>query len=291
MASAAIAVGRDNFDDVVIKGSSKQPVLVDFWAAWCAPCRSLAPVLDKLAAEFAGRLVLAKLDTDAEPDLAARYRVRGIPNCKLFVDGKVADEFTGALPESAVRQFLGRNLPSPTAGLIAQAQRRLQAHDAVGALEKLDEAFAVDPGDEEALCTRAEAMLALGRHADASLIVGELESPQRARSRPIVNESRLSALKARLELAAGAQGDLAALAEAASAPSADSATKLRYADALAAHGRYDRALAELLVVVRSDRAFDDDGARKRMVRIFEAVGADDELVRRYRRELASALNR
>ncbi len=291
MASNAIAVGRRNFDDVVIKGSAKAPVLVDFWAAWCAPCRALAPVLDKLAAEFDGRMTLAKLDTDAEPELAARYGIRGIPNCKLFIDGDVADEFTGALPEPAVRQFLQKSLPSPVAKLVAEAERRLAARDAVGALAELDEAFAIDRDDEAALLARLEAMLMLGRTAEAAAIIGELESPQRARARSAANDARLAALKARVALASGARGDLAALAEAAARSPSSSAARVEYADALAAKGNYERALAELLAVVQSDRAFDDDAARKRMLRIFEALGGDDDVVRRYRRELAAALNR
>jgi putative thioredoxin len=291
MSSDAIAVGRGNFEDVVIKGSAKAPVLVDFWAAWCAPCRALAPVLHKLAAEFVGRVTLVKLDTDAEPELAARYGIRGIPNCKLFVDGKVADEFTGALPEPAVRQFLQKNLPSPVAALVAEADRRLASRDAVGALEKLDEAFAIDPDDENALLARVEAMLMLGRATEAGAIIAQLESARRMRGRSVVNERRLSALSARLALATGAQGDLAELAEAAARSPADSAAKLKYADALAARGSYERALSELLAVVQNDRGFDDDAARKRMLRIFEALGSDSELVRRYRRELAGAINR
>ncbi len=287
----AVAVGRRNFDDVVIAGSAKKPVLVDFWAAWCAPCRALAPVLDKLAAEFAGRLTLAKLDTDAEPDLAARYGIRGIPNCKLFIDGKVADEFTGTLPEAAVRQFLQKNLPSPVAALVAEARKRLETRDAVGALEKLDEAFAIDPADEAALLARADAMLALGRTDDARMLIDELESPQRARSRPVTDASRLASLRARLDIAADASGDLDALSHAASREPADTATKLRYADALAARGQYERALDELLAIVRRERGSGDDAARRRMLRIFDALGADNDVVRRYRRELASALNR
>ena len=291
MASDAVAVGRRNFDAVVIEGSSKRPVLVDFWAEWCAPCRALAPVLDKLAREFADRFTLAKLDTDAEAELAARYGIRGIPNCKLFVDGKVADEFTGALPEPAVRQFLEKNLPSPVAKFVAEAQQRLQSRDAVGALEKLDAAFSIDAADEAALLARAEAMLMLGRTAEARAMLAELESPQRARTRPVRNESNVAALKARLDLASAPQGDLAKLAEAASRSPADSGARLAYADALAARSDYERALAQLLAIVQNDRGFDDDAARKRMLRIFEALGGDHELVRRYRRELASAINR
>src|SRR5437762_4418405 len=113
----AITVTRANFDDVVLRASAIRPVLVDFWAPWCAPCRALAPILDRLAAEFAGRFTLAKLNTEDEPELAERYGVRGIPNCKLFVDGKVIDEFTGALPEGALRDFLAATLPSPAAPL------------------------------------------------------------------------------------------------------------------------------------------------------------------------------
>jgi len=129
--SAAITVDRTNFESVVLDGSATTPVLVDFWAPWCAPCRALAPVLDKIANEFAGRVTLVKLNTDEEQEIASKFGVRGIPNCKLFVDGRVTDEFTGALPESGVRDFLAGSLPSPAAPLVASAIGRLAAGDAV----------------------------------------------------------------------------------------------------------------------------------------------------------------
>src|SRR5438874_168449 len=128
----AITVTRANFDDAVLRTSATQPVLVDFWAPWCAPCRALAPILDRLADEFAGRFTLAKLNTEDEPELAARYGVRGIPNCKLFVDGEVVNEFTGALPESSLRDFLSSALPSPAAPLVAAAKALLAGKDAMG---------------------------------------------------------------------------------------------------------------------------------------------------------------
>ena len=287
----AVDVGRHNFEDVVIAGSRQKPVLVDFWAPWCGPCKMLAPILDKLATEYAGRFTLAKLNTDDEPELAARYGIRGIPNVKAFAGGQVVDEFTGVLPEGALRDFLAGVVPSPAAGLVAEAQALLARGDAVGALGKLDLAFALDPQDEGALLARADALLMLGRRDQAGVVLAELESPQRARMRPVQDERRLAALKAKVALAAGGGADLAALAMAAAKSPVDCAAKLAYADALAATGDYERALSELLAIVATDRAFDNDVGRRRMLTIFEALGNDSDLVRRYRRELAAVVNR
>ncbi len=287
----AVDVGRHNFDDVVIAGSKRQPVLVDFWAPWCGPCKMLAPILEKLAGEYGGRFTLAKLNTDDEPELASRYGIRGIPNVKAFADGQVVDEFTGVLPEGAIREFLAGVVPSPAAALVADAQTLLARGDAVGALGKLDAVFALDPQDEAALLLRAEALVALDRRDQAAAVLGELESPQRVRTRPIKDERRLAALKARVALAADGNADVSTLAAAAAKSPVDCAAKLAYADALAAAGDYEHALPELLAIVVTDRTFDDDVGRRRMLTIFDAVGGDSDLVRRYRRELAAVINR
>jgi putative thioredoxin len=249
-------------------------------------------VLDRLAAEYGGRFTLAKINTEDEPELAARYGVRGIPNCKLFVDGQVADEFTGALPESALRDFLARALPSPSAPHVAAAKAALAAGDATGALARLDEAQAIDPGDEDVLLTQIEVLLALDRAADASTLVAQLEDPARLRARPVRDERRLAGLKARAALAVegGAAASLDALAQKAAAAPNDCAAKLAYARALAAAGDYERALAELLAIVQTDRKFGDDIGRRTMLTVFAALPADSDLVRRYRRELSAALN-
>jgi putative thioredoxin len=285
---SAIEITRANFDEVVLQASAAHPVLVDFWAPWCAPCRALSPILDRLAGEFAGRFTLAKLNTEEEPEIAARYGVRGIPNCKLFADGNVVDEFTGALPESAVRDFLLRVLPSPAAPLVTAARALLADNDLAGALAKLEEANALDPGNEDAALTRIETLLALSRYAEANAALAQLSAPERAR--PIDDERRLAALGARAAFAADAGADLSELANRTAANPADCDAKLAYARALAARGDYERALEHLLAIVHLDRGFGDDVARKTMLMVFEALPVDSELVRRYRRALASALN-
>ena len=117
----------EDFTKDVIDRSRTVPVLVDFWAEWCGPCRTLGPVLERLAGKAGGRWVLAKVDTDRNQELAARYGIRGIPNVKLFVDGEVANEFTGTLPESAVAQWLERALPDPLRNEVARAEGLLQS--------------------------------------------------------------------------------------------------------------------------------------------------------------------
>ncbi len=281
----ALSVTAATFEEQVLRASAATPVLVDFWAPWCGPCRALAPVLERVAAEFAGRLTLVKVNSDEEPEIAARYGVRGIPNCKLFVDGKVADEFTGALPEGALRAFLQDALPSPAAPLVAAAAAQAAAGACDAALASLAQALAVAPDDEGALLLRVEVLLACGQAEEARTAIAGLE----ARRRPVRDAQRLASLAARVALAGDATGDLAALARAAAALPVDCAAKLAYARARR-RGRLRTGAAELLAIVRADRKFGDDAGRRTMLTVFAALPADSDLVRRYRRELASALN-
>lgn len=231
-------------------------------------------------------MTLAKLNTEDEPELAARHGVRGIPNCKLFVDGQVVDEFTGALPEGSIRDFLAAALPSPAAPLVAAAGALLASGDAAAALRKLDEAQAIDANDEPLLLMRIEALLETHRAAEANALITQAEDSRRG----FRDERRLAALKARAAFGGDPDADLATLARRAAALPVDCAAKLAYARALAAGGDYEAALAELLAIVRSDRSFGDDIGRKTMLTVFAALPGDSDVVRRYRRALASLLN-
>lgn len=273
-----------DFEQVVIEGSKRAPVIVDFWAPWCAPCRALGPVLEKLAAEYGGRFTLVKVNTDENPGLAADYGVRGIPNVKAFVDGELVDEFAGALPEAAVRGFIERVVPSPAEELRRQATALFaESGDAARALELLERASRIDPADERVRIDRAAMCLELGRLEEARAALDSLAPLTRM-------EEPVKALAARLELAEGAAraGDLGALERRVAQSPADLEARLELANLYAARRRYREALDQLLEIVRRDRGFRDDIGRRTMLDIFTLLGRD-ELVDEYRRKLASAL--
>jgi putative thioredoxin len=240
-------------------------------------------VLEKLAAEFGGRFLLAKVNSDEEPDLSARFGVRGIPNVKAFVDGRVVDEFSGALPEGRVRVFLEGVAPSLAEPLRLEAAAMREAGDLAGALARLQEALGVDATHEATLLDRADLLIEMKRVTEAQAIVDGIGD--RAR-----NAARVTRLQARLAFAAGG-GDAEALARRVAGDPGDLAARLELANALAGAGDHATALDHALEVVRRDRAFGDDAGRRTMLRIFELLGPDSDLARRYRRELAAAINR
>jgi putative thioredoxin len=282
-AEHVVDVTSGSFAEVVIEGSRRRPVVVDFWAPWCGPCRALGPVLEKLAAEFGGRFLLAKVNSDEEPDLSARFGVRGIPDVKAFVDGRVVDEFSGALPEGRVRVFLEGVAPSLAEPLRLEAAAMREAGDLAGALARLQEALGVDATHEATLLDRADLLIEMKRVTEAQAIVDGIGD--RAR-----NAARVTRLQARLAFAAGG-GDAEALARRVAGDPGDLAARLELANALAGAGDHATALDHALEVVRRDRAFGDDAGRRTMLRIFELLGPDSDLARRYRRELAAAINR
>lgn len=276
-----------DFQDKVIEASRQAPVLVDFWAEWCAPCRVLKPVLEKLAADYGGRFILAKVNSDQNQELAARYGVRGIPNVKAFVNGELVDEFTGALPEAQIRAFIDGLLPSPAEPLRAAAREARARGEAEVACSLLLDAAQLDPTNEAVQFDLAE--IHIDRHMlDAAQAILD------AREHLAQDSTRLRALQARLKLVAGGAGaDPAALKARIDANAGDLDARLQLANALALAHDYEPALEHLLEIVRRDRKWQDEAARKTMLDLFTLLGGHpqyDDLVRKFRIQLARTLN-
>jgi putative thioredoxin len=263
-----------DFQTDVIERSLTTPVLVDFWAEWCRPCKILGPILERLAAKSDGQWVLAKVDTDRHQELAVEYGVRGIPNVKLFVDGKVANEFTGALPESAVVQWLKKALPGKSGKEIERAEKLLQDGRVAEGQSLLKTIIEHDSGNERARVLLAGSFIASDPDKAASLVADIEEHSEHF---PMVDAIRTL-------------GSLASkLLHPEKLP--DEPSKTTYLGALKelAAFDYDAALERFIEVIRTNRYYDDDGARKACIAIFKTLGDDHEVTRRRRREFSSAL--
>lgn len=284
MGQFAFDVTAANFQSVVIDGSQTVPVVVDFWAPWCGPCKSLKPILEKLADEFQGKFILAKVNADENQELAAQFGVRGIPDVKAVHQGRIVDEFSGALPESAVREFLARIIPSPADELRAKAAQLQAGGDLAGALQTLGEASRLDQKNEDVRVDAAEILLDLNELDEARRLLDSLSAVNQM-------DDRVQRLRARLSFAQGGQsgGDEAGLRERIARQPDDMQARLDLANLLVANGRHAEGLDELLEMVRRDRAWNEEAARKQILAVFSLLGAHP-LVSEYRRKLASALN-
>jgi putative thioredoxin len=278
-----IDVSDESFATEVLARSQQVPVVVDFWAPWCGPCRALAPVLEKLAEEFAGAFVLAKLNTDEQPATAGRYGIRGIPHVMVFVAGEVVDQFTGALPEARLRTFLRRHCPSELDQLCRDAQACRDRGDLAGAAGRYERALARDPD-------HAGALLGLARVAVAR---GELEAAaaHAARISPRADErAEAEQLLQAVELArsAAAVGSRAACAERLADDPGDLEARYALAGHEVAAGDHRAALELYLDLVKRDRRWRDEAARKAMLIVFHLAGVRSPLSDEFRRQLMLA---
>jgi len=277
-----------DFHELVVEASRRVPVLVDFWAGWCAPCRMLKPVLEALAREYAGRFLLVTVDTEAEPELAARHGIRSLPTVHLYRHGEVVDGFVGVQPEGAIRQLIERHLERPGNAPRREALAALAAGRPEEAVERLRQALALDPEHPRIPLELAEALLRAGRPAEARDV---LEGLPAGRPADPSAEEETRRLLEQVALAEAAQiaGDPEALRARLQREPED--LEARYA--LGAHlfleGRHREALEQFLEVMRRDRRFRDDGARKAMLAVFAILGEEHPLVQEYRRRMASLL--
>ena len=282
MSTFSVDVDQHNFREVVLEGSKRAPVIIDFWAPWCGPCRTLKPVLEKLAAEYAGRFTLAKINSDENQDIAAKFGVRGIPAVKAVVDGKLVDEFVGAQPEGQVRAFIERILPSPSDIECSRAEGLIGEGNTSEAAALLQQILSSNPRHARARTSLVEALLLLDRIEEA-----------RATFEPLLHtgsdDTRIRELKARLEFAGTAASDVATLEARIDIDPGDLEARLALARAWVTQQAYEPALAQLLEIVRRDRKFGDDIGRKTMIEVFNLLGGQGDLVSTYRRLLSSAL--
>jgi putative thioredoxin len=259
-------VESSTFEDHVVLRSHEVPVLVDFWAAWCGPCRRLTPILEQVIDELRGRVELAKVDTDRNPELAARFQIRGIPAVKLFKDGQVAGEFVGAHDAGFVKSFLADWVASP-------AQEALAAAHSEPELRALF--------DDREVGTAARTQL-----AGLLLTQGRLDEIERVLA-PLGDLDSARHLRERLAMARdlAAFGGEATARERLAANPADLDARWALAAALQARGDTAGALNELLEIVRRDRRYRQDGARKAMLALFDQLGPQHDLTRDFRRQL------
>jgi putative thioredoxin len=262
-----------DFEREVIQRSHEIPVLVDFWAEWCAPCRMLSPILEKLARQSIGEWVLAKVNTEELPGVAAQYGIRSIPNVKLFYGGKVIGEFVGALPEPHVAQWLKKNLPSRNQSKIDEAIHAIDERKLAQAQPLLEAVLAEEPANQQAKVLLARTYL-FQNPARTEQLVEQVDDPQfseiadalRTLARLITLESDSNQLQ-------------------------DSPTRQQYLTAIAElrSQRFEAALEKFIEVIRTDRYYDEDGSRKACIAIFKFLGEEHPITQKYRRDFSSAL--
>lgn len=269
----------------VIEASKTQPVIVDFWATWCGPCRTLTPTIEKVVNAAKGAVKLVKIDVDKNPGFAGQLRVQSIPTVYAFVDGRPVDAFQGALPESQVRAFVEKLAGAADGGaldeIIAMGKESLEIGDLGGAAQAFAQALQIDPTSAKALGGMARVYLANGDPEGAAEVVAM--APADAK------DPDLDAARAALALAAEAPSETAAFEQRLAADPDDHEARLELAKALAGMGRLQDAADHLLTIIARDRAWNDDAARKQLLTVFEAAGPTSEVAKQGRRKLSSIL--
>ncbi len=271
----------------VIEASRDIPVLVDFWAPWCGPCKQLTPLLEKLVNQAGGLVRLVKINADENQDLCLQMRVQSLPTVYAFKDGQPVDAFMGALPESQLKAFIEKltdGAKAPLDQALEQAHAAMEEGDAALALEIFKEVQAQDPQNVPALGGILRAQIALGQLDAATEIIDSLPANLRAKA-------EIEAAASALELArdVGDTGDPQALRAQVEADPKDHQARFDLSLALFARGEAEQAIDELLELVRRDRAWNEDAARKQLVKIFDTLGGTHELTVLGRRRLSSVL--
>lgn len=280
----AFDVTAETFEQYVLENSHKVPVLVDFWADWCAPCRTLMPLLAELAREYNGQFLLAKVNSDEQQSLAQQYGVRSLPTIKVFRNGEAVDEFMGAQPESVIRAVLEQYVERESDKLCAEAMLRFEEGDPENALKLLDQAREMDPDNPRVTLDLARARLQLNEFDEAESLIQALPLDIR-------EQDDARALLAQISISRSTRDAPApeTLLQQITDNPDDLKARLQLANLSMGSGDFETGMEQFLEIMKRDRGYEDDAGRKGLLNGFEILGGQGELVSSYRRKMAALL--
>ena len=278
-----VDIDQNNAQQYLIDESFNRPVVVDFWADWCAPCKQLVPLLEKLADEYAGAFLLAKINADEQQGISQQLGVRSLPTVMVFKDGQPVDGFAGAQPETAVREMLQKHLPSPWGAKIAEATELLDQGDTSGALALLRAAWEESDKLLDITLAYAGALVEANRLDEAEEVLNEV----RLVDREAVHEQLMAQIELKRE--AGKSPEIEALESELASDESNHAVRVRLAVQLTTGAHYRDALEHLLVVLRADRDWNNGEAKRLYLDTIASIGKGDPLAAEYQRKLFSIL--
>lgn len=280
-----IDVNEQNFAQQVIEASRQQLVLVDFWATWCGPCQTLVPLLEKLADEYKGKFILAKVDVDQSQQLAGHFGVRSVPTVKLVKDGQIVDEFTGVIPDAEIRKKLDTHIANESINQVDEALALHQQGQTQQAIDLLQQLIIDEPQNNAARIEFTRILIDVSRIDDAKQLLDSLPDDEK-------NKTEVRALLAQLELSDSVANTPSTeeLLQRIEKNPVDSEARYLLSNQLLVQGRHEEAMEQLMQIILRDRDYNDDAGCKGLLKVFDLLGGSGELVSRYRRKLANALN-